>query len=63
MYGIAKTTIALVPSDAVTEKPVSEFDLGDHKGEESLELVGFPSDEAVEQACWKNFKEHYKENL
>ncbi|KAL1632065.1 hypothetical protein SLS56_003954 [Neofusicoccum ribis] len=25
IYGIASTTIALIPSDAVAEKPVSEF--------------------------------------
>ncbi|KAF9634564.1 hypothetical protein BFW01_g5459 [Lasiodiplodia theobromae] len=25
IYGIANTTIALIPSDAVAEKPISEF--------------------------------------
>ncbi|KAL1640143.1 hypothetical protein SLS58_007257 [Diplodia intermedia] len=25
MYGIANTTMALIPSDAVSEKPISEF--------------------------------------
>lgn len=53
IYGIASTTIALIPSDAVAEKPVSEFDFGDQKGEEGLELVGFASDETVQQVRLK----------
>lgn len=32
IYGIANTTIALIPSDAVAEKPVSEFSKLDEAG-------------------------------
>ncbi|OJD37220.1 uncharacterized protein BKCO1_8000157 [Diplodia corticola] len=53
IYGIANTTIALIPSDAVPEKPVSEFDFGDAKGSVALELVGFASDETVQQVRLK----------
>ncbi|KAL0254905.1 hypothetical protein SLS55_009429 [Diplodia seriata] len=53
IYGIANTTMALIPSDAVSEKPISEFDFGDAKSEGYLELVGFPSDEMVQQVRLK----------
>ncbi|KAK0660389.1 hypothetical protein DIS24_g3393 [Lasiodiplodia hormozganensis] len=53
IYGIANTTIALIPSDAVAEKPISEFDFGDAKGDGNLELVGFPSDDVVQQVRLK----------